>query len=332
MMRSLSNVSFTMTRLELERNQVWLYLAAIVAGLILGSFALGVAPIFERILWPVLAVLLFATFLQTPLLHVRDAFRDGRFMLASVLGNFVFVPLLVWGLLCVTPGDPALKLGVALVLLAPCTDWFVTFSQLGRGHAASAVAVTPFNLLAQLLLLPLYLWWLVPGTFGGEIVAGDILPAAIALIGVPLVAAALGERWIEARAERAIWRERAAWTPVPLLAVVVFLIAGAQINVVADAWPHLPRLTLIFVVFLIAVALLARVLAAGFKLTIDRGRTLVFSLGTRNSFVVLPIALALPQGWELAVVAIVFQSLVELFGMVLYLWWIPNRLFADHRY
>jgi ACR3 family arsenite transporter len=61
----------------------------------------------------------------------------------------------------------------------------------------------------------------------------------------------------------------------------------------------------------------------------DAGRTLAFSLGTRNSFVVLPFALALPAGWETTVVVIVFQSLVELFGMVFYLWWLPRHLFKQ---
>jgi ACR3 family arsenite efflux pump ArsB len=60
------------------------------------------------------------------------------------------------------------------------------------------------------------------------------------------------------------------------------------------------------------------------------GRTLAFSLGTRNSFVVLPFALALPPGWEAAVL-IVLQSLVELLGMVLCLWALPRWVFADRR-
>jgi ACR3 family arsenite efflux pump ArsB len=55
---------------------------------------------------------------------------------------------------------------------------------------------------------------------------------------------------------------------------------------------------------------------------------LIFSFGTRNSFVVLPLAIALPEVWVAAVVVIVFQSLVELFGMVAYLKWVP-RLIKD---
>jgi ACR3 family arsenite efflux pump ArsB len=279
-------------------------------------------------LWPVLAALLYTTFVQVPLLHVRDAFRDRRFVLAILLGNFVLIPLLVWLALQGLPDDPALHLGVLLVLLVPCTDWFITFTQLGRGSTARAIAVTPLNLLLQLLLLPVYLWLMLPAAdFGAALNTEEMLPAALALIGLPLVAAALTERWVEARAERAVWRDRLAWWPVPLLALVVFLIAGAQVGAVRAAGPVLLTVLPVFVGFLLVAALLARGLAQWLRLPVDTGRTLAFSLGTRNSFVVLPFALALPAGWETTVVVIVFQSLVELFGMVFYLWWLPQHLF-----
>jgi hypothetical protein len=40
----------------------------------------------------------------------------------------------------------------------------------------------------------------------------------------------------------------------------------------------------------------------------------------------LPFALALPAALQTATVVIVFQSLVELFGMVAYLWAVPRLL------
>ena len=319
-----------MNRLTLERQQVWIYLAAIVCGLALGSVATDVAPRFETLLWPVLAALLYATFVQVPLLHVRDAFRDRRFVLAILLGNFVLIPLVVWLILPWLPDDPALHLGVLLVLLVPCTDWFITFTQLGRGNTARAIAVTPLNLLLQLLLLPVYLWLLLPAAdFSAALRTEEMLPAALALIGLPLVAAAFTERWVEAKAERAVWRERLGWWPVSLLAVVVFLIAGAQVGTVLDAGPLLLTVLPVFVGFLLVAALLALGLTKWLRLPMDAGRTVAFSMGTRNSFVVLPFALALPVGWETTVVVIVFQSLVELFGMVFYLWWLPRHLFTS---
>jgi ACR3 family arsenite transporter len=317
-----------MNRLTLERRQVWIYLAAIAAGLLLGSARPALAPTFEALLWPVLGTLLYATFVQVPLLHVRDAFGDRRFVLAVLLGNFVLVPLAVWALLPLLPDDPALRLGVLLVLLVPCTDWFITFTQLGGGATARAIAVTPLNLLLQLVLLPVYLWAMLPQqSFGAVLRADEMLPAAVALIGTPLLLAAATERWVEARADRALWRERLAWGAVPLLALVVFLIAAAQVGTVRTAGAVLATVTPVFVGYLLLAALLAKLLARTFALPFEAGRALAYSLGTRNSFVVLPFALALPNGWETTVVVIVYQSLVELFGMVFYLWWLPRLPF-----
>ncbi len=315
-----------MDRLALERRQLWIYLVAIALGLAAGSAVPALGKSFEAWLWPALALLLYVTFVQVPLLHLAEAVRDHRFLAAVFGGNFVLVPLLVWGLLFWLPPDPVLRVGVALVLLVPCTDWFITFSALGGGDAPRAIAVTPLNLLAQLLLLPLYLWLMAGPDFKAALVPDDLAPAA-AVVFVPLIAAALTERWFEARRQRAVWRERLAWWPVPLLALVVFLIAGAQVSAARHALGLLPVVVPVFVAFLVLAALLAKALAIAMKLPAPQGRTLALSLGTRNSFVVLPFALALPAGWEPAVVVIVAQSLIELFGMMFYLWWLPGRLF-----
>jgi len=316
------------SRLTLERQQVWLSVAGILAGLALGTQVPSVGPLFDTLLWPVLGILLYTTFVQMPLLHLRDAFRDARFVVALLLGNFVLIPLLAWGLVLLLPDDSALRLGVLLVLLVPCTDWFITFTQLGRGDTARAIAVTPLNLLLQFLLLPIYLWWMLPSEqFASVLSIEDLAPAAIGLIGIPLLLAALSERWMEARPSRTVWRERLAWWPVPLLTIVVFLIAAAQVGVVRDSGPMLLAVLPVFVAFALAAALIARVLMRLLALPVASGRTLAFSLGTRNSFVVLPFALSLPAGWEATVVVIVLQTLVELFAMVFYLWWIPRYLF-----
>lgn len=95
-----------MTRQQLERHQVWIYLVANLAGLTLGSAAPGVSEPFEAVLWP----LLYTTFTQVPKTHLPDAFRDGRFMGAVLAGNFLLVPLAVWGLLAFLPDDPAIRL------------------------------------------------------------------------------------------------------------------------------------------------------------------------------------------------------------------------------
>jgi ACR3 family arsenite efflux pump ArsB len=55
-------------------------------------------------------------------------------------------------------------------------------------------------------------------------------------------------------------------------------------------------------------------------------RALVFTSVTRNSLVVLPLALALPAGYELVPAVVVTQTLVELSGMVVLTRVVPTVL------
>jgi ACR3 family arsenite efflux pump ArsB len=94
--------------------------------------------------------------------------------------------------------------------------------------------------------------------------------------------------------------------PVPLLALVVFVIAASQVTTVAGLSSVLMQVLLIFVAYLAFAALLGKTLGRLFQLSTSSARTLTFSFGTRNSFVILPIALMLPEAWQAAVVVIVF--------------------------
>ncbi|MEE3047315.1 MAG: arsenic resistance protein [Pseudomonadota bacterium] len=315
-----------MKRQQVERYQVWIYLGAILAGLAVGSGAPGLSGLFETVLWPTLGLLLYTTFTQVSLTHLPEAFRDRRFMGAVLVGNFVLIPLAVWGLLLFLPDEPAIRLGVLLVLLVPCTDWYITFTHLAGGDTRRAIAATPVNLLVQLCLLPVYLWLFMGNAFL-ELLAADRIALVFAtLIMLPLLAAWATESWAERRPHGQKLVGKIGWLPVPLLGIVVFLIAASQVQAVANALPVLGHVLGVFVAFLFAAALIGVLLTRVLQLSVGSARALIFSLGTRNSFVVLPLALALAPQWQAATVVIVFQSLVELFGMVAYLWLVPRFL------
>jgi ACR3 family arsenite efflux pump ArsB len=314
------------SRIDLERRQVWLYLAAIIAGLLLGLLHPEAAAALETLLWPMLGVLIFVTFTQVPLVHLPQALRDRRFMAAMLSGNFIVVPLIVWGLVWFLPDDPAVRLGVLLVLLVPCTDWYITFTHLAGGDTARAMAMTPVNLLVQVALLPIYLWMFMGQSFLDIFQAGPIVTVFVTLILLPLAVAWLLERWVEARPGRVRVTERLAWFPVPLLGLIVFLIAASQVQTVMGALPVLAQVAGVFVAFLVLALLAGLMISCAFRLPARSARALAFSLGTRNSFVVLPLALALSAEWRLAIVVIVFQSLVELIGVLAYLRVVPRLL------
>ncbi len=318
-----------LARLQLERGQIFFYLAAIAIGAVLGWNVPATAPVLEKLLWPVLAALLYVTFAQVPLLEVRGMIGHGRFLVALLVVNFILVPPLAWLLARFLPPDPVILLGVYLVLLAPCTDWFVSFTLLGKGDARLAIAATPVLLLSQMILLPAWLWLFLGGELAGVVRAGKFLEAFLGLIILPLVLVAITEATARRSRLCARWLQFTAWLPVPLLALTVLLIAGAQIRAVSGSWRLLGATAVVFIAFAAIVPFVARFVARRFGLATAEQRTIIFSAGTRNSFVVLPLALALPAGWELAAAIIVLQSLVELGAMIAYLWWVPARLATD---
>lgn len=319
-----------MTWEQAERHQVWIYLVAIGAGLGLGSHLPdGPATIAEALIWPALAVLLYVTFLQVPLTSLPSAAR-GRFIAVVLLGNFVLLPALTWALATVAGLPPAATLGVLLVLLVPCTDWYVSFTHLTGGDTAAAIAVTPVNLMLQLLLLPWYLWLFLGHTFAELLVAETILTVFATIIVAPLAAAFATERLAARVRLVGSLQQRSRVLPVPLVAVVVFLVATSQVTQVTAAATLLPRLTLVFALFLVVAAMIGWVLARAFRLRPRPTRAAVLSLSTRNSFIVLPLALGLPEPWQAAAVVIVYQSLIELLGLVALVWLLP-RVIGDRR-
>ena len=164
---------------------------------------------------PVLGALLFVTFLSIPLRGLRI---DARFLTVLALLNFVVVPLVVGAITWPLRDDGAVHAAVLLVLLAPCIDYVIAFSGLAGGARDQLLAATPFLLLGQMLLLPLYL-----GMFLGssEVLApGPFLEAFLLLIVVPLVLAALAQRsrWAD------VWERVGEKSMTPLMMETLFLV------------------------------------------------------------------------------------------------------------
>lgn len=311
-----------------DEHQVLLYLVAIGAGAALGLSAPGTAPTMEHAINPVLALLLFATFLSVPLIEVGRAFGDVRFLGTVLLGNFVVVPLLAFGLSRFVVDDRGLMLGVLLVLLTPCIDYVIVFTGLAGGARARLLAAAPLLMLAQMLLLPFYLW-LFAGREVLDIV--DVAPfveAFLVLIVAPLSAAALvqalGRRH---RAGTAI-EDVMASAMVPLMMATLAVVIGSQVAAVGSRALDLARLVPLYVVFVVVTVTLGVIAGRVARLDPPGTRAVAFSFATRNSLVVLPLALALPAAFDIAPLAVVTQTMVELFAMVILVRLVP-RLVPD---
>jgi ACR3 family arsenite efflux pump ArsB len=301
----------------LEHRQIGIYLGAVVAATIVAVLVPGTTAL-EAGVNPVLALMLFVTFLQVPLSELRGAFARVRFLAALLTANFIVVPLLVAILVQFLPADPMLRLGVLLVLLTPCIDYVVTFSHLGRADARLLLAATPALLIIQILLLPVYL-----GAFLGKDAArlvqlGPFVDAFVWLIAIPLVMAALVQLWA-ARSRTGV-RVSAALglLPVPATALVLFVVVGAVVPRLGPAIDAALRVVPIYISFAVFAPLLGWSIARLLRLDAPASRSVAFSAATRNSLVVLPLAFAVPEGIPLLPAVIVTQTLIELVCELVY--------------
>ncbi|GAA1583418.1 arsenic resistance protein [Actinoplanes couchii] len=301
----------------LERHQVAVYLAAIGAGALFGWALPGAGTGLAYAINPVLGLLLFVTFLQVPAADLVRSLRDGRFLAAALTVNFVVVPLVVAAMSVFLPDDPAVRAGVLLVLLAPCVDYVIVFSGLAGGDSRRLLAATPLLLIAQMLLLPV----LLGPELAGEIDSGPFLEAFLVLIVIPLALAWLTQAWARRHRPGVVVSGVATAAMVPLMAVTLFTVVASQVpDLRAGVLGAVP----FFVTFLVVMAFAGAGVARVFRLDVPAGRAIVFSGATRNSLVVLPLALALPDHLAGAAAVVVTQTLIEVIGMVAYVRLIPH--------
>ncbi|MFK3679878.1 arsenic resistance protein [Microbacterium sp. NPDC090218] len=307
-----------------ERHQVALYLAAIAAGLAVGLMAPAVARPLELAINPVLGVLLFATFLGVPFSAIGRAFRDGRFLAVILILNFVVVPVVVFGLSRFVAHDEAVLVGVLFVLLTPCIDYVIVFTGLAGGAKERLLAAAPILMLGQMLLLPVYLWLFL----GSEVVQSiDLAPfveSFLLLIVLPLATAGITQY----AASRVWWgravERTASASMVPLMMLTLAVVVASQVHGIGRQLSDLLITVPVYVVFAAVMVLLGALAGRAAKLGVPARRALVFSGVTRNSLVVLPLALALPAAFALAPLAVVTQTLVELLAMVVLVRLLPR--------
>lgn len=310
----------------MERHQVPLYLAALALGAAAGLLIPALAHPTESLITPVLGLLLFATFVGVPFATLGRAFGDWRFLTAVLVVNFAVVPVVAFGLSRVVAHDQALLVGVLFVLLAPCVDYVIVFAGLAGGASDRLLAAAPLLMLAQTLLLPLYIWLFA----GAELVASiDLTPFAEAfllLVVAPLVAAGI----VQLAAARTRWgaalRDGVLQATVPLMALTLTTVVASQIGGLGHRIASLLVTIPVYVAFAAVMVPLGAAAGRIARLDTPGRRAIVFSGATRNSLVVLPLVLALPAAFDLAPLVVVTQTLVELVVMVVFVRLIPRLL------
>ena len=307
----------------LERWQAPIYLVTVVLAAVM-AWQFGGMQVLEVVINPALALMLYVTFLQVPWTALRAVWVQGRFLLALLVTNFVAIPLLVGVLSLMLPSDELLRFGVLLVLLAPCIDYVVTFAHMGKADARLLLACTPVLLVVQMLLLPFYIEVMLGSQAADWVQLGAFVDAFIGLIVAPLALAVATQRWAQRSSTGQRWSAVLALLPVPATAMVLFVVMAAVVPQLGAAPDAVRQVLPVYVAFAVLAPAVAWCVAQLFKLPAPAARAVAFSGSTRNSLVVLPLALAVPGAMPVLPAVIVAQTLVELLSELVYIQLMPK--------
>ena len=292
-----------------------LYALIILSTAAIGIFAGQIGVIqenAEHFIVPLLVLMLYITFLQIPLKKAKKAFGNSKFSSVSLLMNFVWTPLFAWFLALLFLGDqPALYIGFILLMVTPCTDWYLIFTGIAKGNLALSTAILPVNLVLQIILLPLYL--LLFGGITGVVELSFLVESVFAVLLLPLLLAIATKGLLKNR-DWFIGKGQALFSALPvvflsLAIAAMFASQGALLLANLELlWLLLVPILLFFMVNFIIGHKTSQLMNFSYE---DKVSLILTSLA-RNSPIALAIALTAFPDQPLIALTLVIGPLLEL--------------------
>lgn len=141
----------------LEKLHTLIILFAVAIGILLGQIP-SIEGASAKLIVPFLFLMLYGLFLSIPIKDLKAGFLNIKFASTSLTINFMWTPLLAWGLGAIFLSEyPALWVGFIMLMVTPCTDWYLIFTGIAKGNVPLSTSILPVNLIIQVLLLPVYL-------------------------------------------------------------------------------------------------------------------------------------------------------------------------------
>lgn len=334
---------------------VWIGLA-MVAGLLLGRFVLGLSDLLIRmevagISVPIgigLLVMMYPVLAKVRYDKIAAVTGDRRLLISSLVLNWVLGPAVMFVLAWFFLADlPEYRAGLIIVGLARCIAMVVIWNDLACGDREATAVLVAINSIFQVVMFSVLGWFylnLLPGWLGLDAQGLDVSMGQIALnvlvfLGVPL-AAGLLSRWIGEKTRGRDWYEErfiptvGPWALYGLLFTIVLLFAlqGDQIlsrplDVARIALP----LLIYFVVLWFAGLLLGKTLRLGYP----RSTTLAFTAAGNNFELAIAVAIGTFGATSGEALAGIVGPLIEvpvLMGLVYVSLWTARRWFRTNPY
>lgn len=289
-----------------------LFLAAILTGSLIGALSPDASDALASVVDPAILLLVGLLVFTLRLDSLAALKRAPRTVLLALALNFALVPVIAYALTSLLLPSDALRLGLLIYCLFPCTDWFLGFTRMAGGDTTTGAALIPIQMVLQLLLYPVWL-----ALFAGQQVAaalGTIVPTLATWFALP-AGIALGLRLLQRLTLRRAMRERivrVADRAVPLViaAVILGLFSGNVGTVLEDPAAFGGVLLVVFAFFAVVYAIgegVARLL----RLDHPAHALLTMTTSARNAPLMLAVTTVALPDQPVVYAAIILGMLIE---------------------
>lgn len=294
-----------------EKLYTFIIFIAVVIGISIGQVELIRANA-ERFIVPLLVAMLYITFLQIPIEEIKKAFKNNRYTYTSVIINFVWTPILAWLLALLFLGDnPAIYIGFIMLMVTPCTDWYLIFTGIAKGNVALSTAILPLNLILQVILLPIYL--LIFGGKTGVIEFSFLMESIIIALFLPLVLAFLTKTVLKNKKQlRDNLISNLSALPIIFLSLAIVAMFASQGQLLLDNLDLMWKITIPILLFFILNFVVGQKVGQLMKFPYKDRASLSLTTLARNSPIALAIAITAFPDQPLLSLTLVIGPLLEL--------------------
>ena len=286
-------------------------LASAIVGLLLGKFTLlgNVSTVLIEIF---LMLLLYILFLTVDLKQLKKALTNVQYTIIAVVINFVITPVIAYVLGRVFFADSIdIRIGLIMLLVTPCTDWYLVFTGLSKGNVELNLSILPLNLILQIVLMPIYLLVFL----GSEVEMNmlSILQSILLVLLIPFAFAIITKTLIRKRqsAKDFISAQSDNLQLLFLCLAVIVMFASEGKNLFENP-SLLLKMFIPLVLFFIIIFFVAQIAGRLFHFTRKDIIALNFTTLARNSPLSLAIAVATFPEQPMISLALVIGPLIEL--------------------
>ncbi|WP_409199630.1 arsenic resistance protein [Methanobrevibacter sp. DSM 116169] len=259
-----------------------------------------------------LFLMLLGVFLEIPLNDLKNGFKNFKFTKTSILINFIFTPIFGYFLGSIFLYNHLdIWIGFVMLILTPCTDWYLLFTKIAKGNLSLSLSILPINLILQVILLPIYL--ILFFSSSNTINLSDLGFSLFILIILPfllsIIIKFLFKNKISIKNKIDSFFSK---SQVIFLSLAIFIIFSSEANVLFENVSSIFLIFIPLIIFFIVIFILDYIVSKKVSFSYDEYASLTLTTLARNSPLALAIAINSFPHRELIIIALVIGPLIEL--------------------